>query len=174
MYLGAITVSERDQLLTQLFAVQAQLQAAQAALNVCQQNDPNGVCHDGNVYMPVTDLQNQLSYINARLAEPVIADPAPSPAAPTPVGPSLPSTVPPSAGTPPPATLLPAGSNALVPSLPASPFGPTDIDVQSVTGNTSALMPGSADTGTEGAAPAKDNKGLILLLLAAAAAIMGG
>lgn len=172
MYLGAITVSERDQLLTQLFAVQAQLQAAQAALNVCQQNDPNGVCHDSNVTMAVTNLQNQLSYINARLSEPVIADPAPSPAAPTPVGPSLPSTVPPSAGTPPPATLLPAGSNALVPSLPASPFGPTDIDVQSVTGNTSALMPGSAGAANE--APAKDNKGLVLLLLAAAAAMLGG
>lgn len=172
MYLHGLglTSNEWINLSAQRTVLVQQLQAAQQALYVCMQNDPNGSCHDGNVTNAVPALQAQIAAIDALLAQGITPD---TYSVPQPVGPSVPSAVPPSAGTPASPALLPVNSNALAPSAGASPFSPTDIDVQSVTGNTSALMPGSAGE-PAGAAPQKSNAGLILALLAAAAALMGG
>lgn len=170
MYLHGITPAQQQQLLAQLYSLQAQLAAAQQALQVCYASSESGaVCNDGNITGAVASLQSQIAVVQQQLAQPVdYVPPTPSP---QPVGPGVPSAVPPSPGGTAPTITTPMGTQALAPVPGASPFSPTDIDVQSVTGNTSALMPGSVpgDTPAEGG-----GKGWLLLLAAGAAVVLGG
>lgn len=166
MYLSGITPAQQQQLVSQLYSLQAQYATAVQALNVCKANSPNmDFCNDSNVTMAVETLAQQIAYVQSQLAQPVDygapSAPVTSPAVgvPTPVGPALQTGIPPSAGTP------------LVPMAAGSPFSPTDIDVQSVTGNTQALVPGSAAPAGE-TQPAP-SRGLLWALLAAGAVIIG-
>jgi hypothetical protein len=76
-------------------------------------------------------------------------------------------------GTPAGTSAQAAASGAIMPSASGNPFSPTDIDVQSVTGNTAALMPGSVDSGGAAAAPASSGIGKwVVLALTAGAAFL--